>query len=103
MPRPRALFEIASLEELPREATLRVGDVLRIEATGVFARGDVEVVEVVGPLTLGVLSSSVPLLPAGGPNVLLIVARKPGALELDIVFGSAWGSRDTGTISVTVK
>jgi hypothetical protein len=103
MARPTALFEISSAEELPTEATLQIGDLIYVNATGVSAIDQSGVVETLGPFTTGVLSSSGPVVPIGDPNVVLIVARREGTAELRIVFGSAWGPHQTRKITIHVE
>ena len=89
MTRPRGYFEIASPGENPEEAALSVGDVVRIDALGVKQAGAGDAVEILGPLTIGTLTAAEALMVAGGPNVVLVVARKPGRVRLEIVFGPA--------------
>jgi len=103
MTRPKAFFEIASGACLPNEAALRVGDVLRIDAMGAVVHGGSDAIQIVGPLTSSTLTPLGTITPAGGPNVVIVVARKPGKARLDVIFGSPWGSRKTQEVSVIIE
>jgi hypothetical protein len=60
------------------------------------------VVDILGPLTLGTLLTSTSILPAGDPNVLLIVPRKPGQSSIQVFFGSRSRPGKAGALAVTV-
>ena len=101
--RPTALFEISSTEEVPTEATLQIGDLIYVNATGVSVEDQSGAVETMGPFITGALSSSGAVVPVGDPNVAVIVARKEGTAELRIVFGPAWGPHQTRKITIHVE
>ncbi|MGR9207481.1 hypothetical protein ACU8OG_26595 (plasmid) [Rhizobium leguminosarum] len=76
---------------------------MRVDALGAIARDGSDIVEIIGPLTLGTLLPAQVVLPEGDAGVVLVVARKIGQIRIDFVFGSAWGSRQTSTVLVEVE
>jgi hypothetical protein len=100
--RPVGLFELSSSENLPSTVELRVGDVLSVSAIGVLGKFEGGAIEILGPLTIGTLSKAGPILPEGGPNHMLLIARKKGTVEFQLVFGTVWGPRRNASLSIEV-
>ncbi|WP_458386164.1 hypothetical protein [Rhizobium pisi] len=76
---------------------------MRVDALGAIAHDRSDIVEIIGPLTLGTLVPTQVILPEGDAGVVLIVARKFGQVQIDFVLGSAWGPRQTRTVLLEVE
>ena len=97
------LIDVQPARDLPKNLTIRVGDVLVFGATGGHVRSGAEVVEILGPFLPGVLGDDGRILsPAGAPNAVLFLARRPGRATIDVVTGDPWHAPQTAPLDITV-
>ncbi len=98
------LIEIQQAQGFPSRLTIHVGDVLLFGATGGHVQFGTDVVEILGPFLQSVLGDSGQILsPAGAPNAVLFLARRPGRATIDVVTGDPWGASQTTTLAITVE
>lgn len=103
------LIEVQDVGGLPAELTLRVGGALWFAATGGRVHsGDgatsTDAIERLGPFLQGVMGPAGQVLsPAGPPNAVLFLARRPGRARIGIMTGDPWHSSRTATVDVTVE
>jgi hypothetical protein len=102
MPR---LIEVSSLQPLPPAASLRVGDLLLVRATGGAVVAGGAAVEALGAFGAAALAPDGSVLAAmGGPDAVLFLARAPGRARIEVVRGDPWqGPRRAAVIEVTVE
>ena len=101
MPR---LLDARDLTALPAALTLARGDVVLFAASGGHVLSGLDVVEMIGPFTSGlVLADGAAMSPAGGPNALLFRARKDGVAQVDVIRGAPWDSVTRSAIKITVR
>jgi hypothetical protein len=97
------MIEMDALDALPSRMTLRVGDVLRLGASGAHVVSGAETLEVLGPLVPGVPVGHAEILsPEGAPGLVLVVARRTGRATLELVLGSPWANVKTARIELNV-
>lgn len=98
------LIELQPVPARQSQLTVSVGDVLLVAAFGVVVQSGAAAIEVLGPLTSGVAGVNGELLsPAGAPNTLLIVARKPGRSVLSFKVGDPWRAPQTGILDLDIQ
>ena len=99
------LIEIEpALQPLPATITIRRGDVLRFAASGGDVQSGNQAVERVGAFRSGVLGANgLVLTPAGGPDVVLFMARQSGTAVVRIVTGDPWGKSASSLLEVRVE
>ncbi len=78
-------------EGLPQVLHVRVGDLLRVHASGGTVTDGAEVVRLLGSFTSAVLTTlGTVLAPEGAPNVVVLLVTGPGRAHLDLVTGDPW-------------
>ena len=98
------LIELQPDAALQSRLAVNVGDVLLVAAFGVLVDSGGEAIEVVGPLAPGMVGTSGDVLsPAGAPNTLLIVARKPGRSVLAFKVGDPWHAPQTASLDLEIR
>ena len=97
------LIEVDSAEALPPVVTLAVGDLLKVGATGGILQSTGAAVEILGPYVPGVLVDDASIVsPAGAPNVLCILARRPGRAVIDFAIGDPWRGSSRRSVEIRV-
>lgn len=97
------LVEIESMQDLPPSLTLRVGDALRLWASGGRVESGAAAVESLGPYQTSVLGTHGDVVaPAGPPNVILFLARRPGRAIVKVMMGDPWHSAQSQTFEINV-
>jgi hypothetical protein len=97
------LIEIEPTQDLPPLLTLRVGDALRVWASGGRVESGADVVESLGPYQMSVLGTHGDVIaPAGPPNVILFVARRPGRATVEVMTGDPWHSSQSQSQQINV-
>lgn len=97
------LIEIEPTQELPPSLTVRVGDALRLWASGGRVESGGDAVESLGPYQAGVLGALGDVVaPAGPPNVILFLARRPGRATVTVMTGDPWHSAQSQTFEINV-
>jgi len=98
------LIEVQNAPGLPSSLTLRVGDVLRFNATGGHVQSGHDVIEMLGAFLPAVLGDNGDLLtPMGAPNTVLFRALKAGQATIDIVTGDPWRAHQTTTLGIVIE
>lgn len=99
------LIEIQpALQPLPSRVTVRVGDMLTIAATGGDCQSDEAPVECLGTFLSSVVGDDGQVFtPAGPPNTVLFLARRPGTATLRIVIGDPLGTPQSRWLDVRVE
>ena len=98
------LIEVRSEESVPPSLKLKVGDLLSFAATGGHVRSGADVVEILGPFTSGVIVDASEILsPAGGPGVVMFLARHTGQAQIEVVTGDPWHASRTTKLEIIVE
>lgn len=100
---PRLIEVRPSVQDVPGELLLHVGDVLAFAATGGrLASGTC--LQVVGVLTTSQLAPDGRVLsPAGAPDAVLFLAAAPGEADLEVHAGDPWGATRSFALHVVVR
>jgi hypothetical protein len=98
------LIEIGPIQKLPARLAIKVGDVLRLRATGARVPSLTSALEIIGFYNSGVIGDNGQVLtPIGAPNTVLIIGRHPGKVMLEVVTGDPWSNVKTTKLQVDIE
>lgn len=98
------LIDVQQVESCPSPLAVRVGDVLRIRASGGWVRDGGSAVELWGPFLPAVVADTGEVLsPQGPPGTVLVRARAPGSATLDLVLGDPWHAPRPAALTLRVE
>ena len=88
---------------LPASLRIRVGDLLRVNASGGTVVQGQGTVRLLGAYTSAVLTTAGTVLsPEGAPNIVVLLASGPGHAVVDVVTGDPWHSPTTRRMDLLV-
>jgi hypothetical protein len=92
-----------AVEPVPANLAVRVGDVLRFEASGgrVAAGASVDLLGIYTAAIVG--SSGDVVVPAGPPNVVMFQARGTGRAEVDVFVDDGYRPGETRRVRISVE
>jgi len=97
------LIEVRETRSTPSRLILETGDLLMFAATGGQVRSGADVVNVLGPFSIGILVVGGQILtPHGPPNTVFFLARGPGRARIEVITGDPWGAHETILLEVVV-
>src|SRR5947209_8020038 len=98
------LIEVQRAEDCPSPLKVSVGDVLLFRASGGRVQSGGPSVELWGPFFPAVVATTGEVVaPMGSPDAVLVRARVPGSVSLEIVTGDPWqGPRTTTSVLIVV-
>jgi hypothetical protein len=95
-------IDVAPDEE--RSVTMRVGEVLRIAASGALVSAGNDVVQMLGAFQAAVTGPQGQVVtPCGPPNTVLCQANRPGAATLEIKKGDPFHAPRSSLLTITVE
>jgi hypothetical protein len=98
------LIEVQSAEGVPSNLTIKVGDVLLVQASGGHVEVGADMLEMLGPFVPAVIGDNGEVFsPVGAPNTVLFRALHPGRSTIDVVTGDPWHKSSIIRINVTVE
>jgi hypothetical protein len=99
----RRLIEIDDAAAVSSSLTISVSDVLLFAATGSRILSGSEHIEIMGPFVRSVIGDDGQVYsPAGPPNSVEVVARKPGNAVIEVMTGDPWHGSRTVKLGVVI-
>jgi hypothetical protein len=100
----KRLVEVQDAPGFPAALAVGVGDLLVFDGTGGRVTAGVGVVEPLGALIKSVVGDDGRVLsPAGAPNAVVFLARRPGSATVEVAAGDPWGASRLATVEIAVS
>jgi hypothetical protein len=98
------LIEVQNVQGLPSHVTLRVGDVLHVNATGGRVQSGDDTIEMLGAFVPAVAGNNGEVFTAmSAPNTVLFRAIQLGDAVVEIITGDPWRAPRSTSLHVRIE